>query len=298
LQNKEKRNGTYQPKNNEGNGKVVVASGKGEATIVVGIDSSNGECLAVLAAYVSRDDEWILDTACSFHICCNKDWFSSYESLQTRDFVRVGNHNQCNIVGVGSVQIKTHDGMTRTLMGVKHIPSMARNLISLSTLDCDEYKYKGGDIHLKVSSGSLIVMIGDMNSAKLYVLRGSTLPGIAATVSSDDSSKTNLWHKCLGHMCKLGMAELAKRVLIDGCDLSKFEFCEYCIFGKHKRVKFNASIHTTKGILDYWHADVWGTFRRTSNGGANYMLTIIDDARKVWPYFLKHKSDVFAAFKK
>ena len=93
-------------------------------------------------------------------------------------------------------------------------------------------------------------MIGDMNSAKLYVLRGSTLPGIAAAFSSDES-KTNLWHKSLGHMSELGMAELAKRELIDGCDLSKFELCEHNIFGKHKRVKFNASVHITKGILDY-----------------------------------------------
>jgi hypothetical protein len=84
--------------------------------------------------------------------------------------MRVGNENQCNIVGIGSVQIKTHDGMTCTLTGVKHIPSMARNLISLGILDCDGYKYKGGDKHLKVSSGSLIVMIGDMNSANYMSL--------------------------------------------------------------------------------------------------------------------------------
>ncbi|KAK1652805.1 hypothetical protein QYE76_070610 [Lolium multiflorum] len=230
LQNKEKRNGTYQPKNNDGNGKAAVVTGKGEAAVVAGNDSSDGDCLAVLAACVSRDDEWILDTACSFHICCNKDWFSSYESVQSGDFVRVGNDNQCSIVGIGSVQIKTHDGMTRTLTGVKHIPSMARNLISLSTLDCDGYKYKGGNKLLKVSSGSPIIMIGDMNSAKLYVLRGSTLPGIAAAVSSDESSKTNLWHKRLGHMSELGMAELTKRELIDGCDFGKLEFCEHCIF--------------------------------------------------------------------
>jgi hypothetical protein len=73
LQNKEKRNGTYQPKNNEGNGKVAVASGKGEAAVVASSNSSDGDCLAVFAACVSHDDEWILDTACSFHICCNKD---------------------------------------------------------------------------------------------------------------------------------------------------------------------------------------------------------------------------------
>jgi hypothetical protein len=73
LQNKEKRNGTYQPKNNDGNGKVAIASGKGEAVVVAGSDSSDSECLSVLAACVSRDDEWILDTACSFYICRNKD---------------------------------------------------------------------------------------------------------------------------------------------------------------------------------------------------------------------------------
>uniref|UniRef100_A0ACD5ZUM4 Uncharacterized protein n=1 Tax=Avena sativa TaxID=4498 RepID=A0ACD5ZUM4_AVESA len=223
LQNKEKRNRTYQPKDRyEGTGKAAVVS-----------DSSDGECLAVFAACASRDDEWILDTACSFHICCNKDWFSSYESVQTGDFVRVENDNPCHIVGVGSVKIRTHDGVTRTLSEVKHIPSMARNLISLSTMDVDGYKYAGGHRVLKVSKGSLIHVIGDMNSAKLYVLRGSTLPDIDAAVTSNDSDdcgKTHMWHMRLGHMSEQGMEELVKRELVDGCNLSKFEFCEHCIF--------------------------------------------------------------------
>jgi hypothetical protein len=58
--------------------------------------------------------------------------------VQTGDFVRVGNDNPCHIVGVGSVKIRTHDGVTRTLSEVKHIPSMARNLISLNTMDVDD----------------------------------------------------------------------------------------------------------------------------------------------------------------
>jgi hypothetical protein len=169
--------------------------------------------------------------------------------VQPGDFVCVGADTPCQIEGIGSVQIKTHDGMTRTLTGVKHIPTMARNLISLSTLNSEGYKYRGGNKVLEVSIGSLIHMIGDMNSAKLYVLRGSTLPGIAAAVTSDETSKTNLWHACLGHMSEYGMAELIKRELLVGCNMSKLEFCEHCIFGKHKSVKFSASVHTTKGIL-------------------------------------------------
>jgi hypothetical protein len=79
--------------------------------LVVSSDS-DGDALAVFAACVSRDNEWILDTAALFHICCNKDWLSSYEFVQPGDFVRVGDDTPCQIEGIGSVQIKTHDGMT------------------------------------------------------------------------------------------------------------------------------------------------------------------------------------------
>jgi hypothetical protein len=109
------------------------------------------------------------------------------------------------IEGIGSLQIKTRDGMTHMLTGVKNISTMARNLISLSNLDSKGYKYRGGNKVQKVSKGSLIHMIGDMNSAKLYILRGSTLHGIATDVTSNEHSKTNLWHARLGHMSEHGM---------------------------------------------------------------------------------------------
>jgi hypothetical protein len=81
--------------------------------------------------------------------------------------------------------------------------------------------------------------------------------------------------------------------------MSKLEFCEHCIFGKNKRVKFNASVHTTKEILEYVHADLWGSSHKKYLCGASCMLTITDDySRKVWPYFLKHKYEAFDAFRK
>ena len=119
--------------------------------------------------------------------------------------MRMGDNNPCEIVGIGSVQIKMHDGMIRTLKDVRHITGMARNLISLSTLDAKGYKHSGSSGVCKVSKGSLIHMIGDINSAKLYVLRGSILHGFvtAATVSNDEPSKTNLCHMRLGHRVNL-----------------------------------------------------------------------------------------------
>jgi hypothetical protein len=42
-------------------------------------------------------------------------------------------------------------------------------------------------------------------------------------------------------------------------------------------VKFRPAIHNTKNILNYVHADLWGPSHKVSDGGAHYMLTIIDD---------------------
>jgi hypothetical protein len=66
-------------------------------------------------------------------------------------------------------------------------------------------------------------------------------------------------------------------MLLVGCNMSKIDFCEHCIFGKNRRVKFNASVHNTKGIFDYVHADLGGPSCKKSLCGASYMLTIIDD---------------------
>ena len=127
LQNKEKRK-------NKSDGKASVASAG---------ENSESDCLVFFAGCVAGHDEWILDSACSFHTCTNIDWFSSYEPLQNGDFVRMGDDNPCEIVGIGSVQIKTHDGMIRTLKNVRHITGMKRNLISLSKLDKEGLKYTG-----------------------------------------------------------------------------------------------------------------------------------------------------------
>ena len=69
----------------------------------------------------------------------------------------MGDDNLCEIVGIGSVQIKTHDGMIRTLKNVRHIPGMKRNLISLSTLDKEGLKYTGSGGVVKVSKVLLYV---------------------------------------------------------------------------------------------------------------------------------------------
>jgi hypothetical protein len=56
--------------------------------------------------------------------------------------------------------------------------------------------------------------------------------------------------------------------------MSKLDFCEHCIFDKHNMIKLNASVYTTKEILDYVHADVCIPYCETFLSGTNYVLII------------------------
>ena len=134
----------------------------------------------------------------------------------------------------------------------------------------------------------------------LHHSQGQTVTGDVAVASKkiSDGDISKLWHLRLGCMSLGGMTELSQRDLLNGHKVTDLQFCEHCVFGKTKRVRFSSGIHTTKGPLDYIHSDLWGPARVTSYGGASYMFTLIDDfSRRVWAFFLKHKSDVFEVFR-
>jgi len=48
-----------------------------------------------------------------------------------------------------------HDGIVRTLIGVRHVPKLKKNLISLNALDSIRYRYIS---ILKIVQGALIIM--------------------------------------------------------------------------------------------------------------------------------------------
>ena len=70
---------------------------------------------------------------CTYHLYPHKDWFSTYYPV---DFVviHMGNNAQC-IVGISTIEIKTHYGVVNPLSNVHCIPDLQHNLISLSILE-------------------------------------------------------------------------------------------------------------------------------------------------------------------
>ena len=259
---------------------------------------SDGDVMISVSSDKRSKNEWILDSGCTFHMCPYKDLFTTLEPVDS-GVVLMGNDTQCKIAGIGTIQIKTHNGVVRTLSKVRFIPDLKRNLISLGTLESLGCRYSAEGGVLKVSKGALVLMKAN-RVGSLYILQGSVVTGSAAVSSSmPDNDVTKLWHMRLGHMSEKGMHLLSKQGILGNQGIDKLEFCEHCVFGKQKRVSFSTATHRTKGILDYIHSDLWGLSKVPSYGGRRYMMTIIDDfSRKVWVYFLRHKNETFATFKK
>ena len=153
---------------------------------------------------------------------------------------------------------------------------------------------------MKITKGALMVMKGQKVST-FYRLIGNTVVERVTTTTLVESSTndTKLWHMRLAHIGERDMLELHKRNLLKEVKTCKLDFYKYCVYRKQHRVNFKTGSHTSKGFLDYIHLDVWGPISIFSHSDAQYFVSFIDDySRKVWIYFMKHKSDVFDIFKK
>jgi hypothetical protein len=70
----------------------------------------------------------------------------------------VGNDARCKAIGIGTIKVRTFDGVVRTLTNVRYVPDLKKNLISLGRLDSLGYGFLTKDRVMKITKGALVVM--------------------------------------------------------------------------------------------------------------------------------------------
>nr|KYP63829.1 Retrovirus-related Pol polyprotein from transposon TNT 1-94 [Cajanus cajan] len=199
---------------------------------------------------------WVMDTGASYHMTFNKKLFNSFK--EWNGSVKLGDDEELGVIDSGVVQIKMYDGMVRTF-DAWYVPGLRKNLISIGTLDKQGYSFSGNDGQITVSKGALVVMKGKLQHG-IYVMLGNSFQGTVSISHSLEQhvDNTKLWHCRLGHMSERGLAVLSKQGLLGGAVTGKLKFCESCVMGKQRRLKFNHGKHTSTEILQYVHSDLWG----------------------------------------
>ncbi|KAL5823214.1 hypothetical protein ACOSQ4_021114 [Xanthoceras sorbifolium] len=249
---------------------------------------------AMILSVNSPIESWILDSGASFHATPCREIMENYVSGNFGK-VHLADDETLKIVGKGDILLKLPNGSTWKLQGVRHIPGLKRNLISIGQLDGEGYCTTFSGCEWKITKGALVVARGK-KCGTLYVT--SNLENIVAVADSD--GKSNLWHQRLGHMSEKGMKTLLSKGKLPDLKAVDVGLCEDCIFGKQKKVSFAKIGKIPKAEkLELVHTDVWGPSPVSSLSGSLYYVTFIDDStRKVWVYFLKKKSEVFDTFRK
>ena len=144
----------------------------------------NFDSLSVVDNCLEDENCWIMDSGASQHMTPNRSWFVKYEPTDGR--VIMGNNNSCKVAGTGTISLKFHDGRIRTLTGVKHIPDLKKNLISLGSLEERGCKFRSEGGVMRVSIGALTIMKAK-RIGTLYFLQASTVTGKAGTVILEKS---------------------------------------------------------------------------------------------------------------
>jgi len=76
---------------------------------------------------------WHLDTCASFHMCNDRNFFTTYKP-HNGDKIRVANNTFAQPTGIGKVIMQIDDGVLE-LDDVRHVPSLGSNLVSYGQLD-------------------------------------------------------------------------------------------------------------------------------------------------------------------
>jgi hypothetical protein len=88
---------------------------------------------------VFQSPSWWVDTCANIHVCADISLFSSYQGLQGSS-VLMGNGSHASVHGVGTVDLKFTSRKIMQLKNVQHVPTIRKNLVSVSLLLRDVFK--------------------------------------------------------------------------------------------------------------------------------------------------------------
>ncbi|KAH1072923.1 hypothetical protein J1N35_025251, partial [Gossypium stocksii] len=125
--------------------------------------------------------------------------------------VCIRNDSSSKVTDIDTVKIRIHNGTIRTLLDVRYVLDLRKNLISLSTLDSKGCRINIEASDIKVSRGALL-LLKSKRTKNFYTLKGSIVTGETRCLSYGMESKSSrLEQRQLGHKREKSMTILLKK---------------------------------------------------------------------------------------
>jgi hypothetical protein len=163
----------------------------------------------------------------------------------------VVNGVKAEVEAIGELPLELNDGFVLKLTDVLYVPSLRRNLISVSRLDDDGYDCHFGIGKCKIMFNYKCVGLA-FRQDELYLLSLYENVHVVSTMNKNASLFMNarnkwkkihdvsskLWHCCLGHISRGRIERLTKKSILLPLEFSDLEQCIDCIKRKYvKKIK-------------------------------------------------------------
>nr|GEX68191.1 zinc finger, CCHC-type [Tanacetum cinerariifolium] len=162
---------------------------------------------------------WWIDPGATTHVCKDRCWFKTYEPVEDRSVLYMGDDHFAYVHGKGNVVLEFSSGRSITLYNVLYVPKLHKNLISDPVLNKCGYKQVYESNKYILSESSVFIGFGYYNNG-LFMLNLNKVLDDSGSVYTSSSNVVDfsLWHACLGHVHYKRMLKMSKDDLIPTID--------------------------------------------------------------------------------
>ncbi|GKA72409.1 zinc finger, CCHC-type containing protein, partial [Tanacetum coccineum] len=269
---------------NKANGSGINGSVDGSTNSLKGQNMFNKSFQVYYVTYVSeayyvQDDDvaWWVDSGATVHVCKDRCWFKTYESLNDGSILHMGNESTALVHRRGCVDLKFSSGKIVSLFNVLHVPNIRKNLVSSSVLNNCGYKQVIESNKFVLSKHGVFIGFGYLSNQmfRLNIVNDNIASAFMSTSKLNDSI---LWHARLGHVHFKRMQDMSKDGLIPTFDMDT-EKCKTCMLTKITKKPFQNVKRETK-VLELIHSDLCDLHATPSLGNKKYFVTFVDDASR------------------
>jgi hypothetical protein len=123
---------------------------------------------------ISRDrikliEVWLMDSKAIRHMTPHQDWFYTYE-LISRGSMFMNNDHALKIVGIGTIKLKIYDGSIHTILEVRRVKGLKKNILSVGQFDNLGCKIHLDNGIIKIVRGVLVVLNARKIIANFFML--------------------------------------------------------------------------------------------------------------------------------
>ncbi|VFQ73142.1 unnamed protein product [Cuscuta campestris] len=196
----------------------------------------------VIEVNMSDITSWVMDTGCGSHICTSMQNLHECRQLTEGEIqLKVGNGALVYALAVGTYSLSVPSGLILHLNNCLFVPSMSKNIISVSCLDKAGFSFVVKDKTLSVFRNDIFYASAKMTNG-LYVLDMDTAI-YNVDVKRNKPNSLNLaylWHCRLGHINEKRISKLHRFGVLDSFDFQSYDVCKSCLLGKMTKAPFTA----------------------------------------------------------